>query len=82
MVDEGVQVHGMIAVLDFSDYNVKFQSAVSIEERKQFIQSWQVQPGDDCQCLDLSLCNHCRCFCKKSLLTVKRVFFTIVYMYV
>lgn len=45
MVDEGVQVHGMIAVLDFSDYNVKFQSAVSIEERKQFIQSWQVQPA-------------------------------------
>ncbi len=42
MVDEAVQVNGLVVILDFGGFTMKHQTKLSLEERKQFIQSWQV----------------------------------------
>ncbi len=42
MVDEGVQVHGIIPVIDFCGYTIKHQTNFSLEERRQYMQAWQV----------------------------------------
>ncbi len=40
--DESVQLHGVVFIFDFGVYSIKDQTKIAIDERKQFVQSWQV----------------------------------------
>ena len=42
LMDERTCVNGTVSLTDFGGYSMKLHSAVSLEERKDFIQTWQV----------------------------------------
>ncbi|KAI0235091.1 hypothetical protein LSAT2_014516 [Lamellibrachia satsuma] len=41
LMDELTQINGIVTVVDFSAFSMKHQTYVTIDERKNFIQSWQ-----------------------------------------
>ena len=40
--DEITQVNGTVTIVDLSGYTLKHQTGVSMEDRKNLIQTWQV----------------------------------------
>jgi len=42
LMDERTCVNGTVPILDFSNYSLKVQAAIPLEERKDFADTWQV----------------------------------------
>ena len=42
LMDEMTQVNGTVTIIDFTGFTMKHQGYVTMDDRKNFIQSWQV----------------------------------------
>ncbi len=42
LFDEGVQVNGMVGIVDMTAYSLRMERWVSMEDRKNYFLSWQV----------------------------------------
>ena len=43
LLDENTTVNGIVGIFDAAHYSLKMHGYVSLEERRDFIQTWQVQ---------------------------------------
>jgi len=42
-LDENTTVNGVVTVADLGHYSLKMQTYISMEERRDFMQTWQVR---------------------------------------